>query len=86
MKFVPESANRKDWPRLVAAAVNGLSNLVSGLRTELNAEVAKTTDTIEQITFTPIAEPTSPVEGQTYMDSTSHVLRTYDGTIWRNHW
>ena len=24
MRFVPETANRPDWPRLIAAALNGL--------------------------------------------------------------
>lgn len=79
MRPVPESNNRIDWPRLVATAVNKLIN-------RMDAEEAKTTDSLEQLTLSPIAEPSSPVEGQTYMDSTSHKLRTYDGTSWQDHW
>lgn len=79
VKAIPESNNRLDWPRLVARAINKLRN-------ELNAEKTKTTDSLQQLTFTPIATPSSPVEGQTYMDSTSHKLRTYDGTAWQDHW
>lgn len=48
--------------------------------------VALETHTVKTITFTPIAQPVSPVEGMTYQDSTSHKLRTFDGTIWRDHW
>lgn len=79
MKVIPESANRKDWPRLVKAAIDEINR-------RLRVEESKTTDSLEQITFTPIATPSSPTAGQTYFDSTSNKLRTYDGTTWQDHW
>lgn len=69
MKPIPESANRADWPRLVAIAINWAINAIG-----------------KQHIFPPMVEPASPVEGQTYMDSTSHKLRTYNGTAWQEHW
>ena len=32
------------------------------------------------------ADPTSPFENLTYYNTTSNKLRTYDGTVWRDHW
>lgn len=32
------------------------------------------------------ADPASPTEGFTYYNRTSHKVRTFDGTIWRDHW
>ncbi|MGN7930304.1 hypothetical protein [Sphingopyxis sp. 22461] len=76
---IPRYSRTSDWPRLVADAVNALENKVKAL-------LGATAYTVETITFTPIAEPASPVEGMTYMDSTSHKLRTYNGTTWQDHW
>ena len=74
MKLVPVDAKRVDWPRLVADAIKALHGRASALE-------APTT-----ITFTPSSTPSAPTEGMTYMDSTTHKLRTYDGTAWQNHW
>lgn len=82
-QVIPETQTNKDWPRRVAQAVNGGLNTMAALLARI---VALETHTVETITFTPIAQPVSPVEGMTYQDSTSHKLRTYDGTIWRDHW
>lgn len=76
MTPLPESANRPDWFRLASQRVNGLLNRVAGLEAH----------TVTAITFTPSAAPASPTEGMTYMDSTTHKLRTYDGTVWNDHW
>ena len=32
------------------------------------------------------AAPAEPFEGQSYYDDTDHMARTWDGTIWRDHW
>jgi hypothetical protein len=38
----------------------------------------------ELLTLTPSVEPITPSEGMVYMDSTTHILRCYDGTIWQD--
>lgn len=78
MRYIPPTNNRGDTQRLNRDAVNALINEVKALKA--------TTQTFEQVIFTPIAEPASPVEGQTYMDSTTHILRTYNGTVWKDHY
>ena len=30
--------------------------------------------------------PPTPSEGATYYDLTLHKVRTWDGTLWQNHW
>lgn len=30
--------------------------------------------------------PADPFEGQSYYNTTAHMARTWDGTIWRDHW
>lgn len=30
--------------------------------------------------------PTEPFEGQSYYDMVLHISRTWDGTVWQNHW
>jgi hypothetical protein len=72
--MIPVDARTKDWPRKVANDVNRLLVRVGLL------------ETADTFTFTPIAEPSDPVEGMTYMDSTSHKLRTWDGSQWNDHW
>lgn len=32
------------------------------------------------------ADPGSPIENQTYYNTTTHKMRTYDGTSWQDHW
>lgn len=81
--LVPETQTNKDWPRRVAQAVNGGVNTMAALLARI---VTLEAHTVETITFTPIAEPVSPVEGMTYLDSTSDKLRTYAGGSWNDHW
>ena len=38
------------------------------------------------IRFIPGTAPASPVAGLTYYDSGTNKLRTYDGTVWQDHW
>lgn len=79
MKVVPVDAKRTDWPRLVADAINRTLRRTDALE-------SASAYTVNTVTFTPIAEPVTPVEGMTYYDSTSNKVRTYDGTIWNDHW
>lgn len=76
---IPRYSRTSDWPRLVADAVNALENKVKAL-------IGSKAYTLDTVTFTPIAEPASPVEGMTYFDSGTQKLRTYDGTVWQDHW
>lgn len=32
------------------------------------------------------SDPADPVEGFTYYNTTSHVVRTWDGSAWQDHW
>ncbi len=32
------------------------------------------------------SDPQSPDEGFTYYNTTIHVIRTWDGSVWRDHW
>ena len=74
---IPPTAQRKDYARLLSNTINALVRAVNQSGTSV---------TRGEVIFPPKAEPISPVEGQTYMDSTTHKLRTYDGTIWQDHW
>ena len=39
------------------------------------------------VRFTPLASaPSAPLPGDTYYDSTLKKMRTYDGTVWNDHW
>lgn len=76
----------------LTAAESDITDIQSDI-TDIDADIAAieaaqaaVTRTLEQVKFTPIAEPGTPSEGDTYMDSTSHKLRTYDGTTWQDHW
>jgi hypothetical protein len=70
---VPETAVRKDWPRLVKLALDAL---------ERRARALEGNPTFAGVTWTPGAAPASPVEGQTYYDATTHKLRSWNGTAW----
>lgn len=85
--------------RLTTAEAD-IDTLQSGLTSETSARTsadnaldarldtleAATAYTVNTIRFTPTTTPGSPVEGLTYMDSTTHKLRTYDGTVWVDLW
>lgn len=66
------------WRRGVAIAINWL---LGTLERRLAA--------VEGYRATPFvslaAAPSSPVEGQTYYDTTLHKVRTWDGTAWQDH-
>ena len=70
MRTIPETANRQDWPRLVASALNETQRAVS--------------DMSKILKLTPGGAPASPQEGWIYADSTTHKLRYYDGTTWND--
>jgi hypothetical protein len=52
----------------------------------ITGSVSATTSISAETLFhlTPGSGPVGPVEGDIYMDSTSHKLRCYDGTIWND--
>lgn len=84
--IIPESYTNKDWPRRVAQSFRGAFSDIAAAVERIATLEGATTYTVASITFTPTAEPSSPVEGLTYMDSTTHKLRTHDGTNWQDHW
>lgn len=47
---------------------------------------AQTVYVATTVRFTPTTTPGSPVAGLTYFDSGTNKLRTYDGTVWQDHW
>lgn len=69
---VPVDAQRADWPRLIANAVNRL--IVDG----------EARDVLPFQSFA--ADPASPIEGQAYYNTATHKARVFDGTIWRDLW
>lgn len=68
------------------APVSGKALAIASSATGVTAIVRMRVKPNGAINYVPIAEPSSPSEGDTYMDSTSHKLRTYDGTAWQDHW
>ena len=74
MKVIPETANRSDWPRLVAAGVNELDRR------------AKALEAPELLTLKPGTAPASPDEGTIYYDAALHKLQCWDGTTWQPFW
>lgn len=76
MKVIPETSQRKDWPRLVSQVVKEQGKQIAAIEK----------NTVETLTFSPIAEPAIPVEGMTYLDSTTDKLRTFAGGVWNDHW
>jgi len=55
----------------------GSGNLVERLRVKQSG----------QVKFIPLSSaPSSPEEGDTYYDGTTHKMYTYDGTSWQAHW
>lgn len=73
-RVIPETANRRDWPRLVAEGHKDHANRLNALESP------------ETITLTPSSTPASPVEGMIYYDSTANKLKCYDGTNWNDLW
>lgn len=69
---VPVDGKGLDWPRKVANAINGL----------LRTSAARETMPFQMLD----AEPSDPVEGRAYFDTTTHKLRTFDGTTWVDAW
>lgn len=69
---VPVDGKGLDWPRKVANAIKQLQNL---------------TTRRAAFPFDPLAaDPASPEEGQTYFNSVTKKVRTYDGTSWNDLW
>jgi hypothetical protein len=70
--LVPVDGKGLDWPRRVATAINSLTNRFSRGR-------SFPFDDLD-------ADPASPGEGQTYYNTTTHKVRTFDGTVWYDLW
>lgn len=70
--FVPVDGKTIDWPRKVANAINAARRALSD----------RSTVPFEMLA----ANPSSPVEGQTYYNTATHKVRTWDGSAWQNHW
>lgn len=75
MRTVPETANRQDWPRLVAQTLNEAGRRIEGL---------ETVPAVLQVK--PGTAPTSPTEGTIYYDAATHKLQCWDGTAWNPLW
>lgn len=80
MRTVPESANRKDWPRLVANALGDVRKELRGNQAAMTVDAL----TVQTVRFTPQTVPSSPVAGLTYYDSGTNKLRCYNGTTWND--
>lgn len=73
-RVIPETAQRQDWPRLVAQGHKDHENRLRAL------EAPKT------LVLTPGTAPASPVEGTIYYDSAAHKLKCWDGSAWQALW
>lgn len=82
-KAVAALTGRVDTAETGIVAAAGAITALDGRVTALESE---TVYTVATVTFTPQAAPGSPVAGMTYFDSGTNKLRTYDGTIWNDHW
>ena len=75
---VPSIAG-SDWTRKAALAINWLLGPLGRRVTALEAKAP--------LPFQSFATaPASPVEAQTYYDTTTHKVRTWDGSAWQDHW
>lgn len=71
-----------EWRRRVAVAVNWLLGALARRVTALEAtDAAKATHPFQSLA----TAPASPTEAQTYYDTVTHKVRTYDGTAWQDH-
>lgn len=73
-RAIPETANRRDWPRLVAQGHKDHEQRIATLEAPLT------------IAFTPTTAPSSPTAGTVYYDSGLNKLRCWDGAAWNNLW
>ncbi len=78
-QLVPVDGKGLDWPRKVAAAATKAANDIDALQT---ASANRLQHPFEELA----APPPSPTEGQTYYDTTTHKVRTWNGTAWMDHW
>ena len=75
---VPSFGGGVEWIRKAALAINWLLGPLGRRVAALEAKAP--------LPFEPSATaPASPVEGQTYYDTATHKVRTYDGTAWQDH-
>ncbi|WP_372732228.1 hypothetical protein [Novosphingobium sp.] len=77
MRRVPVDNRRGDWPRLAADAIKDTQNAIARQSIQISTL---------SLALTPTTAPASPVEGETYYDSGTKKVRTWDGTAWQNHW
>ena len=76
MRRVPVDNRRADWPRLAADAIKDAQNAIA--RQSLQVSTLS-------LVLTPTTAPASPVEGETYYDSSTNKVRTWDGSAWNDH-
>lgn len=70
----------------LAAETSARSAADTALDGRLDVLEAQTAYVATTVRFTPTTAPGSPVAGMTYFDSGALKLRTYDGTVWNDHW
>lgn len=66
-----------DWCRLAANAINQIIVDIGKLK--------EAGDAGYQV-FKPLELPVDPEIGTTILDQDDNVLKTWDGTSWKNHW
>lgn len=77
---VPVDGKTLDWPRRVANAFAAVRRIVAEMiAVAIAAGKAHPFDELP-------AAPASPGEGRTYYDTTLHKARTWDGSVWQDHW
>lgn len=65
-------------------AIGAGSNTVTIGNTSVTKTVLRGYVNVDSLNIKPGSAPGSPIEGDLYMDSTTHKLRCYDGTAWQN--
>jgi|SRR5690349_209778 len=98
--IVPVDGRTLDWPRRVANAFRSASGMMNGQAASITALQSASTSHGTAITalqtdaatrlhypFESLASaPSTPAEGRTYYDTTTHKAMTWDGTTWQPHW
>lgn len=59
MRTVPESANRQDWPRLVAQSINSARGRLADLEAPFSSRTVTTSDTLTPADFLILADATA---------------------------
>jgi hypothetical protein len=80
IKFITNLQNNWD-DRIEAVTISGNGNVGIGTNTP-----SQKLDINGVMHLEPTTEPTDPSEGDIYMDSSTHKLRVFDGTVWHDLW